>query len=310
VRFETAPGEQAQVDLARFEVVFTDEPGVTRIVWLFSMVLGFSRLIWARFVMHQDLQTVLRCHIAALEAIGGAPREILYDRMKTAVIGEDSDGLVVYNRSLLDLARHYGFQLKACRPYRAKTKGKVERPFRYIREDFFLGGSFRSLDDLNAQLRHWLDTVANPRTHATTQRVVNEAFAEEKPHLKPLPLAPYRAVLKLERRVSHEGMVSVAGNLYSVPDTTRRRILDVHVSADEIRIFENATRRPCSSRRRRVKTALVMARLSTIKTLAGFDFSFQPSLDKNRIMALAELKFIDRAEVLHLIGHPAPARAT
>ena len=87
VRFETPPGEQAQVDLARFEVAFTDEPGVTRIVWLFSLVLGHSRLIWARFVVHQDLQSVLRCHIAALEAIGGAPREILYDRMKTAVIG-------------------------------------------------------------------------------------------------------------------------------------------------------------------------------------------------------------------------------
>src|SRR5580704_10823305 len=70
----------------------------------------------------------------------------------------------------------------------------------------------------------------------TTQRVVNEAFAQ--PALKPLPLAPYRTVLKLERRVSHEGMVSIGGNLYSVPDTTRRRILGVHVCADEIRIFE------------------------------------------------------------------------
>jgi transposase len=238
-RFETEPGEQAQVDLARFEVVFMDDPGVIRIVWLFSMVLGFSRLIWARFVVHQDLQTILRCHIAALEAIGGAPREILYDRMKTAVIGEDADGLVIYNRALVDLARHYRFQPRACRPYRPKTKGKVERPFRYIREDFFLAGSFRNLDDLNVQLRHWLDTVANPRVHATTQRVVNEAFAEEKPALKSLPLAPYRAVLKLERRVSHEGLVSIGGNLYSVPDTTRRRIVDVHVLADEIRIFED-----------------------------------------------------------------------
>ena len=238
VRFETPPGEQAQVDLARFEVEFTAEPGVRRVVWLFSMVLGHSRLIWARFVVHQDLQSVLRCHIAALEALGGVPREILYDRMKTAVIGEDPDGLVIYNRALLDLARHYGFQPRACRPYRAKTKGKVERPFRYIREDFFLARSFRDLEDLNAQLRHWLDTVANPRVHATTKRVVTEAFAEERPALKPLPLAPYRAVLELERRVSHEGMVSVAGNLYSVPDTTRRRILEVHVLADQIRIFE------------------------------------------------------------------------
>ncbi|SPP93129.1 Putative Integrase [Bradyrhizobium vignae] len=212
VRFETPAGEQAQVDFARFEVQFVDEPGVKRIVWLFSMVLGYSRLIWARFVVHQDLQTVLRCHIAALEAIGGAPREILYDRMKTAVLGQDAEGLVVYNRALVDLARHYGFQPRACRPYRPKTKGKVERPFRYIREDFFLGGVFRNLDDLNGQLRHWLDTVANPRVHATTHRVVNEAFAEEKAALQALPSAPYRAVLHLERRASHEGMVSVGGN--------------------------------------------------------------------------------------------------
>src|ERR1700692_5087214 len=71
VRFETPPGEQAQIDFAHFEVEFADDPGVKRVVWLFSMVLGYSRLIWGRFVVHQDLQSVLRCHIAALEAIGG-----------------------------------------------------------------------------------------------------------------------------------------------------------------------------------------------------------------------------------------------
>jgi hypothetical protein len=90
-------------------------------------------------------------------------------------------------------------------------------------------------------LRRWLDEVANPRVHATTQRVVNEAFAEERPSLKPLPISPYSAVLKLERRVSHEGMVSVGGNFYSVPDTTRRRVLDVHVLADAIRVFEDGS---------------------------------------------------------------------
>jgi transposase len=88
LRFETPPGEQGQVDFAQFQVVFTDDPETLRVVWLFSMVLGFSRLIWARFVAHQDLATVLRCHVAAFEALGGAPREILYDRMKTAVLGE------------------------------------------------------------------------------------------------------------------------------------------------------------------------------------------------------------------------------
>jgi transposase len=81
---------------------------------------------------------------------------------------------------------HYGYQPKACRPYRAQTKGKVERPYRYVREDFFLAGSFRNLDDLNVQFRTWLDQVANPRMHATTRRVVVEHFAEEQPRLQPL----------------------------------------------------------------------------------------------------------------------------
>jgi transposase len=238
IRFETPPGDQAQVDFAQFQVVFDDEPGLIRIVWLFSLVLGHSRFLWARFVLHQDLQTVLRCHLAAFAALGGVPRQILYDRMKTAVTGEDAEGHIVYNRTLVDFARHHGYHPRACRPYRAKTKGKVERPYRYVREDFFLARSFQNLAGLNAQLAGWLDTVANPRVHATTGRVVNDAFAEEKPHLQPLPLVPFRSVLRLERRVSHDGMVSVGGNLYSVPDTTRRRVLEVHALADEIQIFE------------------------------------------------------------------------
>jgi Integrase core domain len=139
---------------------------------------------------------------------------------------------------LLECARHYGFLPKVCRPYRAKTKGKVERPFRYVREDFFLAGQFRNLDDLNAQLRRWLDEVANARTHATTGRVVAEHFAEERPRLKPLPAGPFTAVLRLERRVTREGMVSVGGNLYSVPDCTRKRAVEVHTLAEEVRIFE------------------------------------------------------------------------
>lgn len=158
--------------------------------------------------------------------------------MKTAVTGEDEEGRVVYNLTLGEFAHHYGFLPQACRAYRPETKGKVERPFRYIREDFFLGASFADLDDLNAQLAGWLAGVANPRVHATTGRVVNEAFAEEKPTLQVLPLIPYGSVLRFERRISHEGMVSVAGNYYSVPDATRRRVVEVHSLADEIQIFE------------------------------------------------------------------------
>lgn len=238
-RFETPPGRQAQVDFAEFKAEFTDEPGVTRKVWLFSLVLGHSRWFWGRYCAGQDLQTVLRCHIAAFEAMGGVAAEILYDRMKTAVIGEDAEGVVSYNRSLVALLNHYGAVPRTCQPYRAKTKGKVERPYRYVRQDFFLARSFRNLDDLNAQFDQWRDEIANPRVHATTGRVVDEAFRAERPALIPLPAIPYSAVLTIERRVSHEGMVSVGGNLYSVPDATRKRVVEVQSHACEIRIFED-----------------------------------------------------------------------
>ncbi|WP_196492309.1 transposase, partial [Erythrobacter donghaensis] len=137
-----------------------------------------------------------------------------------------AEGIVIYNRSLVALLDHYGALPRACRPYRTKTKGKIERPYRYIRQDFFLGRTFRNADDLNRQFREWLDTVANVRLHATTQRIVSEHFAEEQPALTALPAAPYNAVLTIERRVSHEGMVSVGGNLYSVPDATRKRVVE------------------------------------------------------------------------------------
>jgi transposase len=238
-RFETPPGQQAQVDFAFFKTVFTDEPSRERIVWLFSYVLAHSRRLCGEFVLHQDLQTLLRCHVAVFNELGGVPREILYDRMKSAVQADGGEAGIVYNPTLLAFAQHYGFLPKACRPYRAKTKGKVERPFRYVREDFFLARTFRNLDDLNAQYRHWLETVANARRHATTGRIVAEHFAEEAPSLGPVPAGPYTAVLKLDRRVTRDGMVSVDGNQYSVPDSTRQRTVEVHSLTDEIRIFED-----------------------------------------------------------------------
>ncbi|MFZ0019944.1 MAG: IS21 family transposase [Acetobacteraceae bacterium] len=240
IRFETPAGRQAQVDFAHFRTVFTDEPGAERIVWLFSLVLGHSRMMWGRFVLHQDMQTLLRCHADAFAELGGVPAEILYDRMRTVFHRDDTEGgHIVYNATLRAFAAHYSYQPKACRPYRAQTKGKVERPYRYVREDFFLGGSFRNLEDLNLQFRAWLDQVANPRTHATTRRVVAEHFAEELPHLQALPAGPFQAVLQLERRITRDGMISLHGNLYSVPNATRRRIVEVHSTASEVRILED-----------------------------------------------------------------------
>jgi len=238
VRFETAAGEQAQVDFAHFSTEFDDAPQRRRSIWLFTIVLGHSRYLWGRFVEHQDLQTVLRCHMEAFEHLRGVPHEILYDRMKTAVLGE-VEKHIIYNAKLVAFAQHYAFAPRACKAYRAKTKGKVERPYRYIRQDFFLARRFQNLADLNRQLRVWLDTVANARVHGTTHRVVSQHFAEERPALQALPAGAFNGVIRLERRVSHEGLVSVGGNYYSVPDRTRKRVLDVHSMAHEIRIYED-----------------------------------------------------------------------
>jgi len=237
-RFETPPGEQAQTDFAHFKVVFTDEPDQARVVWLFSMVLGFSRHLFAHYVLRQNLETLVRCHVTAFTHFRGVPKEILYDRAKTNVTGEDSEGQVIFNNTILDLARHCGFTPRACPPYRAKTKGKVERPFRYVRQDFFLGRSFRNLEDLNKQLSDWLGEVANQREHGTTRRFIPEAYQEDQAALLPLPQMPFSSVLKLERRITMDGMVSVGGNLYSVPDTTWRRTVEVQTLADEIRIYD------------------------------------------------------------------------
>ena len=239
VRFETPAGCQAQVDFAHFMVEFTEQPGLQHRVWLFAMVLGHSRYLWGQYVLHQDLGTVLRCHMLAFEHFGGTPHEILYDRMKTAVLGEATDDTgIVYNDKLIGLGAHYGFKPRACKAYRAKTKGKIERPFRYVRANFFLARSFANLEDLNRQLRAWLDTVANARLHGSTGRVVAEHFAAERGSLKSLPTGRFDAVLRTERRVSHEGMVSVGGNLYSVPDGTVKRVLEVETTADCVRIHD------------------------------------------------------------------------
>ncbi|MGH8567885.1 MAG: IS21 family transposase, partial [Gammaproteobacteria bacterium] len=242
-RFETAAGQQAQVDFAEFRIRFTDAPDWERKLWLFSLVLGHSRWLWGRFVLHQDLVTLLRCHVAAFAALGGVPRELLYDQMRAAVLSDrrDESGArhIVYNANLLALAQHYGFTPRACAAYRAKTKGKVERPFRYVRQDFFLGREFQNLEDLNAQFGAWRGGVANRRRHGTTQRLVEAHFALEQPQLAALPAGPYRTAVQLERRITRDGVVSVGHNFYSVPDGTRQRAVEVHALLDEVQIFED-----------------------------------------------------------------------
>jgi len=196
VRFETAPGHQAQVDFAEFRLPWGKR-------YALVVVLGYSRLLWLRFFPRQTLATVIGGLEEAFAYIGGVPAELLFDQMK-AVIVEDQrrdGGKLLENPEFLRFAAHWGFRIRACRPYRAKTKGKVERPIRYIRSNFFYGREFIGDADLDAQCRAWLEDVANARVHRTTECVPRVRFeTEERMHLQPLAERGYRPlVLPVER---------------------------------------------------------------------------------------------------------------
>lgn len=200
VRFETAPGHQAQVDFAEFRLPWGKR-------YALVVVLGYSRLLWLKFYPRQTLATVISGLEAAFAAVGGVPTELLFDQMK-AVIVEDqraAGGKLLENAEFLRFAAHWGFRIRACRPYRAKTKGKVERPIRYIRSNFFYGREFIGDADLDAQCRAWLDDVANVRTHRTTQCVPRVRFeTEEVMHLQPLAERAYHPLaLPATRTIRH-----------------------------------------------------------------------------------------------------------
>ena len=131
VRFETAPGEQAQVDWG--VVSYEGEDGRKHRMWVFVMVLGFSRAIYAEFVRRADVPTFIRCHLNAFDYFGGVPRLCLYDNAKVVVIERDEEGDHEWNSRMLDFARRVGFELRLCKPYRAQTKGKVESGVKYVK---------------------------------------------------------------------------------------------------------------------------------------------------------------------------------
>lgn len=190
VRFETGPGHQAQVDFAYCRLPW----GVR---YALVVVLGHSRLLWVRFYPRQDLRTLVYGLEACFAEWGGVPRECLFDQMRSVITRDERlvGGGLTKNLELARFARHSGFRVRACRPYRAKTKGKVERPIRYLRDSFLYGRTFVSDADLNDQVAHWLATVANVREHATTKWVPAERFATvERAALRPVPATPYRAL--------------------------------------------------------------------------------------------------------------------
>jgi transposase len=164
VRFETEPGLQAQVDFSEFKVI--EPEGRESTYYLFSLVLGYSRVMYAELVDRCTMKNFLECHQRAFGYIGGIPCEILYDNMKNVVIRR-LVGRVKWNARFSDFAGHYRFKPIACPPYSPWYKGKVERPFDYIRERFWRGYRFMEIDRTNGELQAWLDQTIRKRSGST-----------------------------------------------------------------------------------------------------------------------------------------------
>ena len=189
VRFETEPGRQMQVDWA---VIRRGSDPLS----VFVAVLGYSRTVYVQFVTDERLETLMACHEAAFAFIGGTPHEVLYDNMRTVVIGRDAYGPGKHRLQpgFRDFAHHHGFLPRLCRPYRAQTKGKVERFIHYLRHSFWvpLDSRLRPLGrkvdaaTANVEVRKWLRDTANLRVHGTTDRIPAELLGEEQGALLPL----------------------------------------------------------------------------------------------------------------------------
>jgi transposase len=201
IRFETAAGEQMQVDWVEFRK--GADP-----LYAFCATLGYSRASYVEFVTDMKVETLIDCHQAAFQAFGGVVKRVLYDNMKTVVIERDAygEGEHRFHAAFLDYAKHSGFLIKLCRPYRAKTKGKVERFNGYLRRSFYvplvsrLGCAGLKLDAVtaNGEVRRWLDGIAHERLHGTTGVKPGQRLQEERPYLQALP-RPWRADIAAAR---------------------------------------------------------------------------------------------------------------
>jgi transposase len=233
-RFETGPGQQAQMDFGVYDLDFRREG--RRRVYLFSYLLGYSRRQYLRWVEAMDLTTTLREHVQAFHHLGGVARVCLYDNFKAVVLRHDSDG-PLYNPKFLAFATHYGFKPQACRVRRPQTKGKVERKFFYVATSLLNGRSFESLAHLNEVTGAWLANVADVRLLRDFKETPATRHAREQSQLLPLPACDYDTALVLYRHVNVEGFITHRLNHYSVPWSCIGQVLPVRVTADEVIVY-------------------------------------------------------------------------
>lgn len=235
VRFETAPGEQAQMDWGHFG----NWAGAR--LYAFALVLCWSRMMYVEFTRRQDIETLLNCLVHAFRFFGGVTASILTDNMKTVVV-DRIDGQPRFHPKFLDFASYYGFVPRVCHPYRPETKGKIESGIRFVKSSFWPGIAFSSLADLNCQSWTWC-AEANQREHATTRAVPIERWPQE--HLLPVVGRPdYDTSYRSHRLVTKDCLVSYQGNRYSVPYAFAGKTVTVCQTLDSglLRIFHQQDR--------------------------------------------------------------------
>ena len=235
VRFETQAGVQLQHDWGELFTQIGDE----RVkVYIAVNTLGYSRRFHVFAAPKNDAEHTYESLVRAFAWFGGSTQQVWVDNQKTAVI-KHVPGAVQYNTRFKQLADHYGFVPKACRPYRARTKGKVERMVGYVKDHFFQRyRAFDSWTHLNQQLEYWLRTHADQRFHRGIQQVVAERFITERPALGPLPNQPFDTSYIEQRQVAWDAYIDVRGNRYSVPSIYCGQRVMVHISlADTLAVY-------------------------------------------------------------------------
>lgn len=236
LRFETVPGQQAQMDWGEFGTIEVD--GETRKLHGFIAVLGYSRVRYLEFTTSMDTYTLIRCHINAFRFFGGVTKEILYDNMKQVVLKRgktvaESD----MNPVFADFMMHYGTTVSLCRVRKPRTKGKVEKLVHYAKDNFFLGRQFTDLADINSQARAWMEQV-NSRVHGTIHEIPNERLLKEQPMLIQFGDRPdYRISQVLYRKARSNCLVSVYSGEYSVPPKYANHEVEVKIEDTQLTIF-------------------------------------------------------------------------